>query len=96
MEPAEKLAHGAISCESHPSAWFIPLQAVLNLLRRVLVFQSYGPMSSLPPVYALLANIQIARARKAPKLILPEPSEDFAILKFKTSSNEGFVQGRMT
>src|SRR5277367_2579756 len=29
-------------------------------------------MASLPPIYSLLANIQIARARDAPKLILPD------------------------
>jgi RNA polymerase-associated protein CTR9 len=31
---------------------------------------------SLPPMYALLANINIARSREAPKIILPEPRYD--------------------
>ncbi|KAI0338297.1 TPR-like protein [Trametopsis cervina] len=53
LEPAEKLAHGAIA-----------------------FFKSGGMPTSLPPIYALLANIQIARARKAPKLILQEPRQD--------------------
>ena len=38
-------------------------------------FQSNGSSSSLPPIYSLLANIQIANARKAPKLKLPDARE---------------------
>ncbi|KAI0688182.1 RNA polymerase II-associated protein [Cytidiella melzeri] len=53
LEPAEKLAQGAIT-----------------------FFHSGGSPGSLPPIYALLANIQMARARKAPKLILQEPRQD--------------------
>jgi len=29
-------------------------------------------MASLPPIYSLLANIQIAHARKAPKIVIPD------------------------
>jgi RNA polymerase-associated protein CTR9 len=35
-------------------------------------FQSNDSSSSLPPIYSLLANIQIAYARKAPKLKLSD------------------------
>ncbi|KAG1735969.1 hypothetical protein EDB19DRAFT_1896149 [Suillus lakei] len=35
-----------------------------------------GTTASSPPIYALLANIQIAHAQKAPKLVLPEARED--------------------
>lgn len=46
------------------------------LIPGVLAFQANGSTSSLPPVYSLLANIQIAHARKSPKLILQDASED--------------------
>ncbi|KAF5380573.1 hypothetical protein D9615_004659 [Tricholomella constricta] len=39
-------------------------------------FQANGTASSLPPIYSLLANIQIAYARKAPKLVLPDARQD--------------------
>ncbi|CAA7261853.1 unnamed protein product [Cyclocybe aegerita] len=39
-------------------------------------FQSSGSSSSLPPIYSLLANIQIAHARKAPKLVLHDAQQD--------------------
>ncbi|KAF9464960.1 RNA polymerase II-associated protein [Collybia nuda] len=39
-------------------------------------FQANGTMSALPPIYSLLANIQIAHARKAPKLVLPSARQD--------------------
>jgi RNA polymerase-associated protein CTR9 len=35
-----------------------------------------GTTASSPPIYALLANIQIAHAQKAPKLVLSEARED--------------------
>ncbi|TCD66299.1 hypothetical protein EIP91_001545 [Steccherinum ochraceum] len=38
--------------------------------------QANGSTSSLPPTYYLLANIQIARARGAPKLILQDARQD--------------------
>jgi RNA polymerase-associated protein CTR9 len=38
----------------------------------LVAFQANGTVASLPPIYSLLANIQIARARDAPKLILPD------------------------
>lgn len=40
-------------------------------------FQSSGLTNSLHPIYALLANIQIAYARKAPKLVLADAREYF-------------------
>ncbi|EGO00400.1 hypothetical protein SERLA73DRAFT_122419 [Serpula lacrymans var. lacrymans S7.3] len=39
-------------------------------------FHVNGAIASSPPIYSLLANIQIARARKAPKLIIPSARED--------------------
>ncbi|KAF8971112.1 RNA polymerase II-associated protein [Flammula alnicola] len=39
-------------------------------------FQSNDSAASLPPIYSLLANIQIAHARKAPKLILRDAQQD--------------------
>lgn len=39
-------------------------------------FQANGASSSLPPIYSLLANIQIAHARKAPKIILSDARQD--------------------
>ena len=60
------------------------------------VFQSNGPSSSLPPVYALLANIQIARARKAPKLIIPEPSKRALPAHWRRRVLIRYVQGRTT
>ncbi|KAG5647061.1 hypothetical protein DXG03_001431 [Asterophora parasitica] len=39
-------------------------------------FQANGNASQLPPIYSLLANIQIAYARNAPKLILPDARQD--------------------
>ncbi|KAH8107706.1 hypothetical protein BXZ70DRAFT_1013744 [Cristinia sonorae] len=38
--------------------------------------QYNGSTSTLPPLYYLLANIQIARARRAPKLILQDARQD--------------------
>ncbi|OSX65808.1 hypothetical protein POSPLADRAFT_1064500 [Postia placenta MAD-698-R-SB12] len=45
-------------------------QAAIETLR------DNGSEAMLPPVYALLANVQMARAGKAPKLILPDARED--------------------
>ncbi|KAI0786580.1 RNA polymerase II-associated protein [Abortiporus biennis] len=39
-------------------------------------FQANGMTASLPPIYSLLANIQLERARKAPKIILPDARQD--------------------
>ncbi|KAG6897532.1 hypothetical protein C0992_000517 [Termitomyces sp. T32_za158] len=39
-------------------------------------FRANGNESHLPPIYSMLANIQIAYARKAPKLILPDARQD--------------------
>ncbi|THH04202.1 hypothetical protein EW145_g5695 [Phellinidium pouzarii] len=40
------------------------------------LFKTSQMTSSLPPIYQLLANIQLARARKAPKMILDNPRQD--------------------
>ncbi|KAF8472978.1 RNA polymerase II-associated protein [Russula ochroleuca] len=39
-------------------------------------FQSSGSTSSLPPIYSILASIQLAKARKAPKLKLHNARQD--------------------
>ncbi|KAN0091495.1 hypothetical protein V8E55_005061 [Tylopilus felleus] len=39
-------------------------------------FTANGTMAQSPPIYALLANVQIAHAQKAPKLVLPDARED--------------------
>ncbi|THH14902.1 hypothetical protein EW146_g5490 [Bondarzewia mesenterica] len=39
-------------------------------------FQSSGSIASLPPVYSLLANVQLARARRAPKMKLSNARQD--------------------
>ncbi|THH01100.1 hypothetical protein EW026_g1546 [Hermanssonia centrifuga] len=39
-------------------------------------FRSNGSTSSLPPIYSLLANIQLAHARKAPKIIWKDARQD--------------------
>jgi hypothetical protein len=41
-------------------------------------FTARGESRSLAPVYSLLSNLQLAQARKAPKLILPNPRTLFA------------------
>ncbi|KAF8198079.1 RNA polymerase II-associated protein [Pholiota molesta] len=42
-------------------------------------FQANGSAASLPPIYSLLANIQIAHARQAPKLILKDAQQDIMV-----------------
>lgn len=42
-----------------------------SLLTSWLGLEASGNISSLVPVYSFMANLQIARAAKAPKLILP-------------------------
>ncbi|PPQ73427.1 hypothetical protein CVT24_008133 [Panaeolus cyanescens] len=39
-------------------------------------FQNNDTASSLPPIYSLLANLQIARSRNAPKLIMHDAQQD--------------------
>ncbi|KAG1889868.1 hypothetical protein F4604DRAFT_1707232 [Suillus subluteus] len=43
---------------------------------RIQQLHANGTTASSPPIYALLANIQIAHAQKAPKLVLSEARED--------------------
>jgi RNA polymerase-associated protein CTR9 len=63
LDAAERIALSAVECQYHPNH--------LKQSHRVLAFQANGTTSSLPPIYSLLANIQIAHAQKAPKLKLP-------------------------
>ncbi|KAJ7213002.1 RNA polymerase II-associated protein [Mycena pura] len=44
--------------------------------RAVPLFQDNGSGSALGPIYSLLANINIAHASKAPKMILPDARQD--------------------
>ncbi|KAH6914432.1 pol II transcription elongation factor [Coprinopsis sp. MPI-PUGE-AT-0042] len=39
-------------------------------------FQATGSSSSLPPIYALLANLQLSYARKAPMLVMDDAQQD--------------------
>jgi RNA polymerase-associated protein CTR9 len=55
--------------------YVLPLAVKVTIVYGELVFQAAGSKGSLPPVYSLLANIQLARARKAPKLVLQDPGE---------------------
>lgn len=71
LDAAEKLARGAEDCMS----CYQYCDCLITY--QILVFQVYGQKASLPPVYSLLANIQLARARKAPKLVLQD-SREFA------------------
>ncbi|CCL99651.1 uncharacterized protein FIBRA_01671 [Fibroporia radiculosa] len=50
--------------------------------------QANGVGAQLPPIYALLANVQIARASKAPKLILQDARED--VMTTERSRDEHF------
>lgn len=68
LEAAEKIALAAIDCVYQFSVYWMHLSTVT-------AFQANGTAGSLPPIYSLLANIQIAHARKAPKVILPDARE---------------------
>jgi RNA polymerase-associated protein CTR9 len=67
LDAAEKIALSAI--ESTSRRLFLLLKSV-GLPVSGIGFQSSGSMSSLPSIYSLLASIQLAKARKAPKLKL--------------------------
>ncbi|KAF9010665.1 RNA polymerase II-associated protein [Cyathus striatus] len=58
-----------------------------------LTFRSNGMVGYLPPMYSLLANLQIACARKAPKLILPDARQD--ILKDERSKEEFYREAAL-
>lgn len=66
LAAAERIAHAAIECtyvcmgaDSDVDVFFVALTA-------------NGTTAQSPPIYALLANIQIAHAQKAPKVVLPD------------------------
>jgi RNA polymerase-associated protein CTR9 len=67
LDAAEKIALSAI--ESTSRFWFLR-QRLFDSPRSGIGFQSSGSTSSLPSIYSLLASIQLAMARKAPKLKL--------------------------
>ena len=67
LDAAEKIALSAI--ESTSRFWF-PLSEFVGSPAFGAGFQSSGSTSSLPSVYSILASIQLAKARKAPKLKL--------------------------
>ncbi|KII92703.1 hypothetical protein PLICRDRAFT_51061 [Plicaturopsis crispa FD-325 SS-3] len=53
------------------------LEAAENIAKAAIEsFKADESIMSLPPVYSLLANIQIAHARQAPKIILSDARED--------------------
>ncbi|KAJ7467095.1 RNA polymerase II-associated protein [Mycena latifolia] len=52
----------------------------------VLIFREYGNTAALGPIYSLLANIKIAHASKAPKMILPDARQD--IMKDQQTKTE--------
>lgn len=65
LDAAERIAISAVECEKLNS-YFV------YFTDTPLAFQNNGSAGSLPPIYSLLANIQLAYARQAPKLILPD------------------------
>ena len=67
LEAAEKIARSAVECKQDR----IFISTILNI-NTLPAFQSNDSSSSLPPIYSLLANIQIANARRAPKLKLSD------------------------
>jgi hypothetical protein len=72
VDAAEKIAQAAIISAS------IPLHdevGTTGTSDHLIAAQEKNDTSTLPPIYALLANIQIVRARKAPKLILADACE---------------------
>jgi RNA polymerase-associated protein CTR9 len=54
--------------------------------------------ASLPPIYSLLANIQIAHARKAPKIVLLDARKPscHCVLKYLVQSSFFIGQDNMT
>ena len=69
MEAAESLAQKCI--ESAFLAFVLPFVNVVKLWTRV-ALEGSSHEHNLSPIYSLRANMQIARAQKAPKLILQD------------------------
>lgn len=65
LDAAERIALSAVECQYHSNHL-----KFLVKYKCTLAFQANGTASLLPPIYSLLANIQIAYAQKAPKLKL--------------------------
>lgn len=65
LDAAEKLALAGVECEYLKFSFRQRCVETYHL-----VFKSLQANSSLPPVYTLLANIRMARARQAPKMRL--------------------------
>jgi RNA polymerase-associated protein CTR9 len=72
VEAAEKIAQAGISCLSCFLCYYV------RVFTMFAAAQDKNDTSMLSPVYALLANIHIAHARKAPKFILPDAREPLA------------------
>jgi RNA polymerase-associated protein CTR9 len=66
LSAAEDIARAGVESACHLYFhWVIYTYGSFNA-----AFQTQNDVASLPPIYALLANLQIARARNAPKIIL--------------------------
>lgn len=72
LDAAERIARSAVECK-----WIISYCHINKYLNTLSAFQSNDFSSSLPPIYSLLANIQIANARKAPKIRLSDARKFF-------------------
>lgn len=66
LDAAERIAITAVECKRHICLYIVAID------NEFLAFQNNGSAGLLPPIYSLLANIQMAYARKAPKLILSD------------------------
>lgn len=66
LDGAERIAQTAIEC------MWSSTSSIISLLRSHPAFQANGSTASLPPIYCLMANINIARSRAAPKHILTD------------------------
>ena len=66
LDAAERIARNAVECASHS------IISRNHQTNSCLAFQANNTASSLPQIYSLLANLQIAHARKAPKVILQD------------------------
>jgi RNA polymerase-associated protein CTR9 len=67
LDAAEKIALSAIESALNPLFSFVK---IAGSPKSGIGFQSSGSTSSLPSIYFLFASIQLAKARKAPKLKL--------------------------
>lgn len=73
LSAAERIAHSAIEC-----TW-VGWVVACNPYASFLALTANGTTAQSPPIYALLANIQIAHAQKAPKVVLPDARKPFTL-----------------